>query len=441
VDQLIPSLAVLLDTFVGCFRTEPFHTFRAAVVAWILCPAPHTLAEVWQTAALFGRFPHDRLYSLFAGARWDWDEIGRLLLGRLLSRLAPQGCVWLVVDDTLCHKRGARVALGGFFLDAVTSTKSRKNFRFGVNWVVLGVVLCLPWRPDRFVCLPILWRAYRKKGLAGHRKRTDLAADLARLAASWLPDRDCWLVADAAYAGRALLKDRPANLKVIGPLRWDAALFAVPPPRQPGQRGASRKKGKRLPTPRQMIEDPVAYAATTEAVPILTQTPRLRLQVVREVLWYHTAGPERLSVVLVRDPSGHWRDEALVATAAEVSAAFVVAGYCRRWSIEVAFFESKQFLGLHDPQVWCEASVERAHPMAWFVLSLTVLWYAEAGEQADPVKRDRPWYRHKKAPTFTDVLGALRLQLLRAVILGMSGEDEDPPTCPEILLHWLAAVR
>ncbi len=72
-------------------------------------------------------------------------------------------------------------------------------------------------------------------------------------------------------------------------------------------------------------------------------------------------------VVLVRDPLGQWRDEALVATDPTASAAFVILGYCRRWSVELAFFDSKQYLGLHDPRVWSERSVERAHPMAWFV--------------------------------------------------------------------------
>ena len=54
------------------------------------------------------------------------------------------------------------------------------------------------------------------------------------------------------------------------------------------------------------------------------------------------------------------RDEALVATDPTASAAFVIQGYCRRWSIELAFFDSKQYLGLHDPRVWSERSVERA---------------------------------------------------------------------------------
>jgi len=49
---------------------------------------------------------------------------------------------------------------------------------------------------------------------------------------------------------------------------------------------------------------------------------------------------------------GRYSDELLVATDPTVSAEFVISGYCRRWSVELAFFDSKQHLGLHDPRVW-----------------------------------------------------------------------------------------
>jgi hypothetical protein len=161
------------------------------VHAWVVCPGPRTLSEVWQATGLAAKRRRDLIYSLFRSARWDWDELAKVLLLLLVARLAPTGCVWLAVDDTLAHKRGRRVAFGGFFLDAVTSTRKWKNFPFGLNWVVLGLSVHLPFRPDRPFCLPVLWRLYKKagEGRAEARSRTDLAAEMARLAASWLPGR------------------------------------------------------------------------------------------------------------------------------------------------------------------------------------------------------------------------------------------------------------
>jgi hypothetical protein len=75
--------------------------------------------------------------------------------------------------------------------------------------------------------------------------------------------------------------------------------------------------------------------------------------------------------------------------------------------VELAFFDRKQYRGLHDPRVWYERSVEHAHPMAWFVGTLTILRYAIDGHAGARVRRDRDWYPHKVTPTFTDMARSL----------------------------------
>jgi hypothetical protein len=286
----------------------------------------------------------------------------------------------------------------------------------------------------------MLWRLYRKKGKPGHQSRPLAAAELARKLAEANPDRSFWLVGDSAYINAAMLSNRPENLEMIGPLHWKAALFTIPEPPGEGQRGRRRKKGDRLPTPKAMIEDTVTYPAEMRTILFPKVTRELRVQVIRDVLWYRGCKTEPVMVVLVRDPSGQWRDEALVATDPTVSAEFVIQGYCRRWSVELAFFDSKQHLGLHDPQVWSERSVERAHPMAWFLASLTILWYCLDGHKGSHVHRDRPWYKTKITPTFTDMLGALRLQMWEHKIFGETGEETPSPECIRKLLHKLSAA-
>ena len=182
------------------------------------------------------------------------------------------------------------------------------------------------------------------------------------------------------------------------------------------------------------------YPAEERIVQFPKLARELRIQVIRDVLWYRGCKSEPVMVVLVRDPSGQWRDEALVATDPTASAEFVIQGYCRRWSVELSFFDSKQHLGLHDPQVRSERSVERAHPMAWFLSSLTILWYCLDGHKGAHVHRDRPWYKNKVTPTFTDMLGALRLQMWEYEIFGESGEETPSPECVRRLLHRLAAA-
>ena len=98
-----------------------------------------------------------------------------------------------------------------------------------------------------------------------------------------------------------------------------------------------------------MIEDTATYPAELIEIAFPKMTRELRVQVIRDVLWYRGSKTDPVLVVLVRDPLGQWRDEALVSTDPTASAAFVIQGYCRRWSVELAFFDSKQYLGLARP--------------------------------------------------------------------------------------------
>src|SRR5512135_2833888 len=422
VGQLIPTLAALVAPFRDCFRAEVFQTFQVLIAGWVVCVGPRTISEVWQATGLAAKRHHDTAYAVFHSAAWEWDDLGIVLATLILAHLVPGGEVWVVVDDTLCHKRGAKVAFGGIFLDAVMSSKRHKTFRFGLNWVVLGVAVSIPFRPDRPFCLPVLWRLYRKKGSAGYQTRPQAAAELARKLAAADPGRQFWLVGDGAYVNAAVLQGRPENLQVIGPLHWKAALYDLPAPAGPKQKGRPRKKGDRLPTPRAMIEDTATYPAELLPIAFPKQARTLRVQVVRDILWYRGSKTEAVMVVLVRDVLGQWRDEALVATDPGASASFVILGYCRRWSVELAFFDSKQYLGLHEPRVRSERSVERAHPMAWFVGTLTILWYCLEGHKGSHVVKERPWYTTKVTPTFTDMLGALRLQMWEYEVFGESGD-------------------
>ena len=43
MDQIIPSLAELLDHFSICFRHEAFHNFKPFVEAWMVCEPSHEL--------------------------------------------------------------------------------------------------------------------------------------------------------------------------------------------------------------------------------------------------------------------------------------------------------------------------------------------------------------------------------------------------------------
>ena len=153
----------MLAPFAPCFRAEVFTTFTLMATAWLVCLGRRSISRVWETTGRSASHSHCPAFRLFSEAAWNWDEVCRILLVQLLAAFVPGTRVYLVIDDTLCHKRGAKVAFGGIFLDAVLSSKRHKVFRYGTNWVTLGLVIQLPFRTDRFFCVNILWRIYTKK--------------------------------------------------------------------------------------------------------------------------------------------------------------------------------------------------------------------------------------------------------------------------------------
>ena len=334
MDQLTPSFRALLAPCAPCFRPEVFATFGLMAAAWVVCLGRRTISRLWETTGRAGSHDHSAAFRLFNQAAWNWDELCRLLLVGLLAALVPGTTLWLVTDDTLCHKRGAKVAFGGIFLDAVLSSKRHKIFRFGTNWVTLGLVVQLPCRPDRFFCVNLLWRVYAKKtaGLP-HRTKSQLARQMVEAVAEWLPGHTLYVVGGSAYVGRHLLKGLPDNVHVVGPLHWKAALSEPLPAGSQGR----RRKGDPLPCPKQLLGDDSRGVWQGVVLRHPKGSKPLQVKVLGPVCWYASAGPRPLRVVLVRDPDRKWRDEALLCTDLGLSAEEVVLGYVRRWSVEVCY--------------------------------------------------------------------------------------------------------
>jgi hypothetical protein len=428
--QVTTPLVVLLAPFASCFNGAVHDTFCLMVVAWVACLGRRTISRVWQTTGRAEAEDHSKAYRLFNQAAWNWDCLAEVFLLQLLCDLIPGARIWLVLDDTLCHKRGAKVAFGGIFLDAVLSTKRHKCFRYGVNWVTLGVVVQLPFRADRPFCVNLLWRVYSKKvkGLP-HRTKTQLAREMLELLATWLPEgKAAYALADSGYVGRQLLLNLPGNVHVVGPIHPKASLS-----RPLGPTADRRRKiGEALPNPKAMVNDP-EHGQTEELLLGLPRGGHKRLEVkgVKGVCWYPAAGQRPLQLVLVHDPAGQWRDELLLSTDGTLSGEEVILGYLKRWSVEVAYADAKQMLGLHDPMVRNELAVRRAHPMAWFTGGLVVLWYARYGLDEEQAHWQRPWYNNKPGLTFADMLATLRLHLWRWAY------DRTPPDERNRLLDWL----
>lgn len=449
------SFALLLAAFASCFTAPTYGTFRYLVAGWVQCPGRHTVTGVALAAGVVGWRHFSVFHRFFSRARWEPDGLGRVIFGLALRWVPADQPLCLLVDDTLARKHGKAISLGSMHHDPLLSTVRKAFASFGHVWVILALWVPLPFGPrggPKGVAVPLLFRLYvgsrpgnradaPSRATSGRRfqaaqaafppperrpTKPELARDgiavVARWAAELAPGRTVYAVGDTAYTNRTTMEGRPANVEVVGRLRPDAALWTPPPPRRPGRNGRPRKRGDRLPTP-QALAAARTERGTWHRLPVTlygrTVTP---LVVGGSALWYGALRDQPVRFVVVRDPSRRRRDEAFFCTDRAVGAAFILETYAKRWTLEVTFFEMKQFLGFADPQHQTAQAARRTAPLVGLVHALIALWAAgrvQAGQALPwPV---RPWYRHKTAPAFQDLLAALRRE-------GIDRLD-DPPRC------------
>src|SRR6266540_2024036 len=236
------SIAELLTSFRSCFTAPTFETFCALVVGFWAQPQAHTVTGMLVAAGLSTSWHHSRAHRFFSRARWSADQLGLCLLELIVDGLVGAGApVRLVVDDTLFRRSGRKIFGTGWHHDPLGV--GRDAVAWGNNWVVLGVLVDLPFISHRALCLPVLARLWRPGHTPG---RLDLAVELVTLVCQQLGDRRVDLVCDGAYAGKAL-RQLPRQVTVTTRLRADAALYQLPSPRRPHQRGRPPSKGARLP--------------------------------------------------------------------------------------------------------------------------------------------------------------------------------------------------
>jgi hypothetical protein len=452
---------LLLTAFRPCFGAPSYRNFCIIVAGWVHCLGRRTVTAValasgtldWRHISVFHRF--------FTRAQWALDGLGRVLFQLAVTWLADDEPLLLVVDDTLARKGGTCISLASMHHDPLLSTARKPFFSFGHVWVILAIWLPLPMSPQRGFALPILFRLYTGSKRGGERdapsRRTagsrqhgaqgaaapdtrptklELAREMIAVVAGWAQQRTVYVVADSLYAGRTMLEGRPANVHLISRLRMDAALWTHPPERRPGTLGRPRRRGERLPTPQALA----AARRCWHHLPLTLYGRQLSVQAFRvTALWYVALRDQAVRIAIVRDPSGRRRDEAFFCTDLTADVGFILQSYAHRWTLEVAFRDGKQYLGFEDPQSQTAQAVRRTAPMAFIVYDLILLWAANRARQGNGVQWvDRPWYRRTSAPSFLDMITALRVEAWRQNVFDPPSparrRKNSPPLWPDALL-------
>src|SRR3954451_7919894 len=454
---ILPSGMVgLLAAFEPCFHAPTYRVFQLVLAGWMHCLGRRTIAAVALASGGVGGRHISVFHRFFTRATWSLDAVGQVVFRLALAWIPAEQPLYILIDDTLARKTGKGISLATMHHDPLLSSARKPFCSFGHVWVVLALWVPLPMGGPRGFALPLLFRLYVRSKRGGTKDapgrprrgtrqqaaekahaapprptKPALACELLALVAGWADGRTVYAVVDSAYAARPLLEGRPANVEVLSRLRPDAALWTRPGRRRPGQRGRPRRKGHRLPTPNAMA----ATRRRWDPLPVTLYGRHVTPLVFGcAALWYGALRDQPVRIVIGRDPSGRGRDEAFFCTDLTVDHAFILEGYARRWTIEVAFHDQKQFLGFEDPQNQSATAVPRTAPLAGIVYDLVLLWYAARVQQGlAPTWTVRPWYRSKSAPSFLDMLTAVRQESGR---LYFSDPPSPGPATQKSALSW-----
>lgn len=423
--RLVHSFTALVQPLAGVMTAPTFANFLATLTGWVFAHR-RTVTGMIVAAGVAGSKHHSIFHRLFARARWSLDELGLAMFMLIEPWLHLTGsAVLLAIDDTLARKRGLKMFGVGMHHDPLLSTRKTAIVNWGHDWVILGVIVRLPFCETRCFCLPILFRLYLNKNAAkkagrAYRTRPQLAVEMLKMLCKDHEHRRFHAIADGIYGGQSVLNELPENCDLTSRLLLDARLYDAAPTRRRGQNGRPRKRGKRLSSPRQMLDQ------RCSRMELDIYGRRDRVRVVDTEVRVHAAPERPLRVVAVeplKTSGGGGRGrQAFYSTVHDATAEEVLTWYAMRWSIEVTFHEAKQHLGFEQPQGWSRRAVERTAPMAMLLYGLIVLWFARDGHrQYQPP--NRPWYPHKPHASFADMLMTLRRQSVREEVLqtGLSG--------------------
>jgi hypothetical protein len=410
-----PMMSVLSE-FESAFSQPTWRKMQVLIVGTLLARGRRTVTAALRQMGLHEASNFSLYHHVLNRARWSALELSRrvvLLLVRTF--VAVGGDLTFVIDETLERRWGRRIHKRGHYRDPLASSKQRAVATSGVRWIVLTLVVTPPWT-QRPWALPVLSvpaptpEVSRRLGLR-HKTVPHRARQMMLAVRRWLPGMEMTVIGDQSYSvhelGQACAR---WGVRLVAPLRMDAALYVPAVPRRPGTNGRPRVKGARMPQLKQVL---------TEA-----QTPWQRVRVrwyngrrrqldvtSGTAVWYRIGQPVLpIRWVLVRDPKGRLDPRAYFSTCTHDQPRAVVHQFIKRWTIETTFEESRAHLGLETQRQWSDRAIERTTPCLLGLYSVVALLAHALHPDGKIAVQGAAWYPKAHA-TFADVLAVVRQHL------------------------------
>lgn len=435
----------LLALFAIHFSPQLWPLVQVLLTGAILTRGQRTVTAILRVMGLSGEKHFVNYHRVLQRAHWSSHAVSQTLLRLLVSTFVPTGVVVLGGDETIERRRGAKIKAKGIYRDPVRSSHSHFVKASGLRWVTLMLLTLIPFA-ERIWALPFLTilapsERYYANGVRAHKKLTDVMRQALLQVRRWLPDRTLVFVADNSYAVIEFLWEMTQlahPITMVVRFRMDAALYEPTPPRDPKVKGRPRKKGKRLPTLVAVAADPTTrwttqvmrhwYGEIKRAIEFTSDT----------AVWFHSGQPPLpIRWVIVRDPLGKFKTQALLCTDLDVAPLQMIEWFIQRWQMEVTQREVREHLGVETQRQWSDLAILRTTPALFGLFSLVTVLAHRLAQRGKVLARETAWYA-KPRPTFSDALAAVRLELWRQPTFHMSKNNKDIAKLPKTIFKRFA---
>jgi hypothetical protein len=438
-----PPIITLLEPF-RCLFTAPTWTKMLTLLrGTLLARGRRTVTAALRHTGHEQDPNFSAFHQVLNRARWSPLQASRQLLALIMETFGQAGgTLDIVIDETLERRWGPRIHKRGHYHDNVRSSHQRSVSSPGLRWIVLAVVVRVPWTTQRwalpFLCVLATTPQVSAKLGIRHKTLGLRTRQVVSLLRRWLPAVPIKLLGDGAYSILELgVHCARQHITLIAPFRLDSMIHQPAPERSSHTIGRPRVVGERLPSLEQVLHDPhtVWKRLTLEWYGEGERT----LEWCSGTAWWYRFGSTPLPIrwVLTRDPAGKRPPKALFSTDQAQPAQEIVRDFMKRWSLETTFEESRAHLGIETQRQWSDLAIERTTPLLFGLYSLVALFGSALAPDGHPPHRQASWY-HKPAATFSDILTLVRRQLWGNFVFPTSRSNPNVVLLPRSTLQQLA---
>jgi hypothetical protein len=378
-------------------------------------------------------------YRLFSKQRVDVSQIMNVVQSNVLQETDCLPYIVAHMDDTVIKKTGKHIPGTAWRRDPL-GPHFQTNLIWGQRFIQMSLALPRDGQIGQSRAIPVdfhhcptvvkprktaeeeHWQAYKeeKKIAKLSRQGSDRIALLRKtLDDQGYKNKELVVGVDGSYTNKEVLKNLPHRTTLVGRIRKDTKLYALPEVK-PGS-GRKRVYGAQLPTPEQIRQSDQYPWQQVESW-AAGKTHKFDLKIIRNVRW-RSAGPQNLTLIVIR-PLGYrlskgsrilYREPAyLICTETDLDIKNILQAYLWRWEIEVDFREEKTLLGCGQAQVRNPNSAESIPAFVAAMYGLLHLASHRATTKQNTLMLPRPkWYPKEDAKRITtgDLLNSLRAQL------------------------------